>query len=288
MVHRVGRALGIVALALVSAGGVVVARAEHHAGYARRAPAHAALSSASSVHLALGTPVDADPSDDEVMVRPEYALSYNRARNAANWVSWELNASYLGSVLRHRGGFLSDDALPAGWYRVRHEDYTGSLYDRGHVLSSEDRTRTPVANLATFRLTNVLPQRHELNVGPWLRLEEYCHALAAKEGRELYVMAGGIFAAHPPTIGRGVSVPDAFFKIVVVLSPGEAAGDVRESTRVIAVIMPNTAELPQASWAAYRTTVNEVERRTGYDFLTRVPAPIQRVIERRVDRGPSR
>ena len=282
-----GSALGMVALVLVGAGGVTAGTA-HLGGHPHRATACPALPSAPSVHLALGTPVDADPSDDEVMVKPEYALSYNRARNAANWVSWELNASYLGSVRRHRSTFLPDDALPAGWYRVRHGDYSGSPYDRGHILPAEDRTRTPEANRATFRLTNVLPQRHELNVGPWLRLEEYCHALAAKEGRELYIMAGGIFPAHPETIGHGVSVPEAFFKIAVVLSPGEGAADVRESTRVIAVIMPNRAELPDASWASYRTTVNEVERRTGYHFLTRVPEPIRQVIERRVDQGPSR
>ncbi len=51
--------------------------------------------------------------------------------------------------------------------------------------------------------------------------------------------------------------------------------------------MPNTAELPERSWASYRTTVEEIERRTGYDFLTRVPERIQRVIERRVDDGPT-
>ena len=206
-----GSALGMVALVLVGAGGVT-AGAAHVGGHARCATARPTLPSAPSVHLALGTPVDADPSDDEVMVKPEYALSYNRARNATNWVSWELNASYLGSAHRHRGRFLPDETLPSSWYRVRHEDYSGSVYDRGHILPAEDRTRTPEANLATFRLTNVLPQRHELNVGPWLRLEEYCHALAAKEGRELYIVAGGIFGAHPETIGHGVSVPDAFFK----------------------------------------------------------------------------
>ena len=32
-------------------------------------------------------------------------------------------------------------------------------------------------------------------------------------------MAGGIFAASPPTIGKGVAVPDSCFKIVVVLVP---------------------------------------------------------------------
>jgi endonuclease G len=278
----------MMALALAT-GALTVCGAprDHGCADADATAATPALGGAPSVHLALGTPVDADPSDDELMLKPEYALSYNRARNAANWVSWELNASYLGGVRRHRGRFLQDGALPAGWYRVRHEDYSASAYDRGHLVPSEDRSRTAEENLATFRLTNVLPQRHELNVGPWLRLEEYCHTLAVKDGRELFIMAGGLFPAHTETIGHGVSVPGAFFKIVVVLRSGEGAGDVGEATRVIAVIMPNTAA-PRASWASYRTTVEQIERRTGYHFLTRVPESIQRVIERRVDDGPAR
>jgi endonuclease G len=242
---------------------------------------------ASSVHLALGIPVAFVPTGDELIVKEEYAVGYRRSRSATTWVSWELNASWLGNVSRYRGRFLPDETLPAGWYRVVHEDYAGSGYDRGHLVPSQDRTRTPAANRATFVLTNVLPQVHELNEGPWLRLEELCHRLA-EQGRELFLVAGGVYPAHPRTIGGGVSVPAAFFKIIVVLEPGQCAADVRASTRVIAVIMPNTSVLPDARWATYRTTVREVERQTGYDFLTRVPAVIQRVIETRVDDGPTR
>jgi endonuclease G len=277
----------LAATALVLLGASAFATSHGVEGDRQTAGATTPTAITSSIHLALGVPRASDPSDDELMVKPEYALGYSHARSAASWVSWELNASWLGDVRRHRGHFLPDDALPVGWYRVRHEDYSGSGFDRGHLVPSQDRTRTREANLATFLLTNVLPQAHELNAGAWLDLEAYCRRLATREGRELFVMAGGIFAAHPRTLGGGVSVPDAFFKIVVVLDPGQGARDVEMSTRVIAVILPNTARLPERGWAGYRTTVRAIERRTGYDFLPNVPVPIQRVIENRVDDGPT-
>jgi endonuclease G len=236
-----------------------------------------------SPHLEMGTPADADPSDDELMLKPQYALSYNRRRNGPNWVSWRLDAGDLGAVIRRRGRFLADALLPAGFYRVQHDDYRDSGYERGHLVPSHDRTRTAEDNRATFLLTNVLPQRGDLNGGPWERLERRCHDLAAKDDRALYQVAGGVFPERPETIGGGVAVPEAFFKIAVVLRPGQGAADVQPSTRVIAVIMPNLTGVRRTPWATYRTTVRAIERRTGYDFLSRVPAVIQEVIETRED-----
>ena len=89
---------------------------------------------ASSVHLALGLPEHASPEDEYLLVKPQYALSYNRHRNGANWVSWNLDASYFGRTPRHKGKFLVDASLPPGFYRVEDRDYAGSGYDRGHMV----------------------------------------------------------------------------------------------------------------------------------------------------------
>lgn len=242
----------------------------------------------SSIHLALGVPVDGTPSDDALMIKPQYALSYNKEKNVANWVSWNLNASYFGDTPRFKGKFLVDDSLPAGVYRVTHDDYVGSGYDRGHMVRSEERTRTVEDNKATFLLTNILPQKHDLNAGPWLRLEDYCQDIAQKENRELFIVAGGVFSKKKPeTIGKGVAVPDSFFKIVVVLDRGQGARDVSASTRVIAVVMPNTTGIMGEGWGTYRTTVDSVEKKTGYDFLPAVPDDVQAAVEAQEDSGPT-
>jgi endonuclease G len=82
-----------------------------------------------SVHLALGNPSNADTDPNNyLMIKPQYALSYNNSKGIPNWVSWQLNKSWLGSVDR-KNDFRPDTELPASWYQVRPSDYTGGGYD---------------------------------------------------------------------------------------------------------------------------------------------------------------
>jgi DNA/RNA endonuclease G (NUC1) len=43
--------------------------------------------------------------------------------------------------------------------------------------------------------------------------------------------------------------------------------------------MPNDPTAGRRAWTDFVTSVDEVETATGYDFLSRVPEAIQRVIE---------
>jgi DNA/RNA endonuclease G, NUC1 len=56
-----------------------------------------------SVHLKLGNPTFARPSEDThrenyLIEKPQYSLSYNDATKGPNWVSWQLNKSWLGTI----------------------------------------------------------------------------------------------------------------------------------------------------------------------------------------------
>jgi endonuclease G len=57
------------------------------------------------------------------MVKPQYVLSYNKKTHTANWVSWQLNSSWIGAAVS-LDNFRLNDALPAVWYKVRPNDYT--------------------------------------------------------------------------------------------------------------------------------------------------------------------
>jgi endonuclease G len=238
-----------------------------------------------SVHLALGVPRDGDPSDELLVDHGTFVLSYDPRRRLANWVSWRLQAADLGLVPR-RDDFHPDELLPAALFHVRPLDYRGSGFDRGHLCPSGDRTSSAQANRSTFVMTNMQPQVHALNAGPWEGLEAY-ERRRAQEGAQLHIVAGGLFDAAPATIGPDISVPRASYKILVVLRPGQGPAAVTTETDVYAVIMPNVPAVAGTRWPRYLVSVDELERASGYDFLTAVPAPVADVLEARRASPPS-
>lgn len=239
-----------------------------------------------SVHLTLGVPSNAgnnpqSNANDYLLVKPEYVLSYNNQKRIPNWSSWQLNKSWLGTAQR-TNDFRPDSSLPKGWYPVKPSDYNGSGYDRGHMTPSADRSRDKATNSATFLMTNMVPQAPDNNQGVWQKLETYSRDLA-NAGKELYIIAGGY--GEKGTIGRDVkiSVPARTWKVIVVLDkPGDP---ITEKTRVIAVDIPNEQGVRDADWRKFRVSVDALESKTGYNFLTTTSEPIQKAIESRVDQG---
>ena len=221
-------------------------------------PTTSVLPSTSSVHLMFGNPTNATSDltspDNYLMVKPQYALSYNRSKGIPNWVSWQLSSAWLGDAPR-QDDFRPDASLPANWTRVTPSDYTNSGFDRGHMTSSEDRGGTIEDNSATFWMTNILPQAPDNNRGPWVYLENYCRDLV-KLGKELYILSGGINeggvgekGTMTTLAGGKISVPASTWKVILVLdSPG---APVTETTRTIAVIMPNAQGIRTRKWQDY-------------------------------------
>ena len=234
-----------------------------------------------ALHILLGVPRDASDDDDVIIERSQYVLSYNPTTRCANWIAWNQSAWWYGTAPRHRGPFLPDPLLPPQYPPVLHRDYTNSGFDRGHLVRSEERTRTPEDNLTTFYTTNIIPQYHALNAGPWLRLEEYVEHLCKEGSRELFIIAGPIYHdTSRTTIGRGVRVPAECFKIIVILPKGHGADAVTAQTPTIAVRMPNRPDI-SGSWEQFVTTISDIERATGYRFFTALPDSIARTLKAR-------
>lgn len=237
-----------------------------------------------SPHVALGVPRDADPSNDLLLDKGQFVLSYDGARSVTNWVAWRLRASDLGH-LKRSDRFYADELLPSGTRRVQPNDYARSGYDRGHLCPSGDRTASHEANVTTFVMTNIQPQTHDLNAGPWEALESWSRDQVRGGAKELYVVAGGVFGGAQK-LGSGVPVPAKSFKVIVELDPGQGARDVREGTVAVGVLMPNQRGIKERPWTDYVVPISEVEKETGYDFLSKVPVDVQKTLESRAAKGP--
>lgn len=242
-------------------------------------------------HTMFGVPADADPSDDILITRPQYALSYNAARGGPNWVAFDINATTFGASPRC-DCFSPDPQLPGNVTHVVDFNYRNGGYDRGHMTQSEVRTDTYQENATTFYLTNVLPQAAENNQGPWSKLENDLNDMVRLSGKEVWVYAGGVYAPNPGSLKNEgvVQIPDYTWKVAVILNAGQTLADVHsiQDLQVIAVQMPNltTSGGPNSAvgirnvpWQNFQTTVDAIEAEIGYDLLSALPDNIENPVE---------
>ena len=213
-----------------------------------------------------------------------------------NWVSWHLSTEWYGSLAR-LDTFRADPQVPPDWYRVQGFDFSGSGFDRGHMVPNADRdkeTSIPI-NQATFLMTNMVAQAPGNNQGPWADLESELR-LIADQANELYVISGpegaggtGLQGVVTMTIAGGrVTVASNTWKVALVLPKmdGDDISRVTCTTRTIAVVMPNTQGIRTNDWRIYRVSVDTVEALSGNNFFSNVPVQIQNAIEKRADIVP--
>lgn len=234
-----------------------------------------------------GEPADADASDDYLVRRPQYTLSYNRNRGTPNWVSYRLDVTDYGSEDRCNC-FTHDPLLPAAFPHFTTADYTGAGavagygIDRGHMARSFDRTAASGDNATTYYLSNIVPQAADLNQGPWAIMENYLGDLARQgDQKEVYIVDGVAGSIGTVKNEGRITIPAQTWKVALILPHGHGLGDVH-STRdleVVAAIMPNQPGVRNVDWTTYRTTVGAVEQLTGYDLFALLPDNVEHAVE---------
>lgn len=214
-----------------------------------------------------------------LLFKRSFVLSYNNDRGTANWIAWRTTINDLGESLP-RPQFEPDPDLPLTFKKVTPMDYSGSGYDRGHMVPSADRFGDPESNSQTFLMTNVVPQATDLNQFVWEKLERYARGIV-RRGSDVYTIAG--IYGQKGRLKGGVIAPTNCWKIIVVLPPGGSAMTIDEKTRVIAVDIPNENGIKNIFWQKFRVPVREIEQKTGYNFFSDLPQDLQNRLETGAD-----
>jgi len=245
--------------------------------------------------LLFGNPSNAQTSvvmmDNYLLDQKYYTESYNSTHGEPNWVSWHLDASNITNVSDRLNNFAAFNGLPASWYQVQSNSYSGSGFDRGHNCPSADRTSSTDANSATFLMTNMIPQAPQNNQQTWANLENYLREQVVA-GNEVYIIMGSYGTGgtgsngSANTVNNGhVNVPSNIWKVAVILPTGSNdISRVTSTTRVIAVNTPNNNSI-NSDWKQYIVRVRDIENATGYNLLSALPQSIQDVIETKKDAG---
>jgi DNA/RNA endonuclease G (NUC1) len=244
-----------------------------------------------------GDPTPAGSNSNDFLIRrQQYVLSYNQSRGTPNWVSYELDARQMVAGQDRCNCFTADPMLPAS-AQILTSDYTSGGYDRGHMTRSADRTAANVDNAITFYLTNVVPQKGDLNQGVWAQFENML-ADSARAGRAVYVVTGPLYSrSHGLTFVKNegkIAIPDSTWKVALI-GPANGGNPFTHANvtsfndlaglTILAVNMPNVDGVRNDPPSKYFTTVEAIEAATGYDLFSLLSTSFTGAIEFH-DRAP--
>lgn len=214
-------------------------------------------------------------SNEIVLNRMGYTVSFNPETLIPNWVAWELYKEKLVEEVSRYSKFLPDPDLNND-LAITTKEYTHSGWNRGHMCPAADNKWDSKAMKESFYMTNVCPQNENLNKGDWNDLEEACREWAMNES--VYIVCGPILYDEPiyGFIGKEfrIRVPEAFFKVVL-------KGIDSNNPQAIGFIFKN--ESGNHKLYKYVNSIDEVERITGIDFFPSLPDEIESIIEAKYD-----
>lgn len=210
-----------------------------------------------------------------ILANTGYMVGYSDALGNPRWAAYRMTDIDLKDSPPRPDEFAVDLRTVA---RIEPSVYNRSGYDRGHLAPNYAiATRYgKKAQEETFLMSNITPQKHGLNAGLWKALEQKIATNYPGRFGEVWVIAGPIFSSRPDKLQRRVAVPEAFYMIIVDESDGRV--------RAEAFIMPQDPTSTQLD--SYLATIDEIERRTGLDFLSALPDDAENAIEaKKTDRA---
>lgn len=164
-------------------------------------------------------------------------------------------------------------------------DYAGSGFNRGHICASEDRIYDKDVNEQTFLLTNMQPQYSSFNSGVWSNMESKLRTwrdATKKNSGILYVCKGGTYgdvfldgktvSGNLGTFGKNkLPIPRYFFMAVLKKT---AAG-----TYSGMAFWAEHKSDASTNLTPYMISIDELERRTGYDFFCNLSDKLEDTVE---------
>ena len=226
-----------------------------------------------------------------------YSVEWDCTKRSQRWSCYQMTASNrkqnTSRYYSDTNQYPMDPDLPAQYY-FDYDPFRGSGYDHGHICPSADRLYSRDANIQTFYLTNMQPQRHIFNAGIWEVMEQKLRSwmsTGSKAEDTLYVCKGGTIDAVPgvtddpilTTLNNGLVVPKYFFMALLRRS--------KTGYKAMAFWVEHrdddnyTGTFDQwgnrTSYALgdYVINIRELERRTGIDFFCNLPDDIEDDVE---------
>lgn len=220
----------------------------------------------------IGLPNIVDSTFYVVNLKGRYSYLYSNEHRQSKWVAYMLTKSDLeGRRVKRATKFNQDSVvLRNNWNMASNDDYYRSNFDRGHLLPSADRNKSVEENRETFLLTNISPQKANLNRNVWASLENQIRNWA-KIYDTLYIVTGTIIKDETRFIGKNkITIPNSFYKVILSKRDGEL--------NAIGFIIPNDNKTRQ-NFMKYCKNIARIEKLSGVNFYSNLPDSIENILE---------
>jgi|TARA_R110002051_G_scaffold254858_1_gene313854 endonuclease G len=204
------------------------------------------------------------PTADQILPNRNYLIGYSYLFRQPRWAMQVIDGRAKDVSVDREDCFRTDLRIPEE-FRATIADYSGSGYDRGHLVPSADSNSSRLENSETFLISNMAPQHPDLNRKVWRILEDKVRKTALiQKVVEVYAISGPVFDITKPflKIGDDVIVPHEFFKTILV-------EDNRGKFKFYSFLIPNK-EMDNQEVNDFATSVNYIEFRTGLKLWDRL------------------
>jgi len=226
-------------------------------------------------HCFAGIPKSTIPkSVFTLLVNKAYSVGYSEKLKDPVWSSYYVFWTDTPMKGPRPNRFQTDNRTDA---KVTHNDYKQkpSRYDRGHMTPNYVILSRygPAAQLETFLMSNICPQRSPLNQQTWRYLEHEISEEFSRQFANLWVVCGPIFKDGPlHRLNGTAAIPDAFYMILVGMHEDSA------TPHMLAVVMDQNVSGIQPL-RKFLQTVRTVEKKTGLDFFSELPDQLENTLE---------
>ncbi len=187
--------------------------------------------------------------------REAYLVAYDATAKIPVYVAYTLKPQNALGCFPRTNAFVADQSVPNG---ARLDDYAGTGYDKGHAVPDGDLSYSQIVEYESFLMTNMYPQHGSLNRGIWKLLETSVRGWAVQLNQPFTIYVGAIYGPSDPTIGKGVVVPNGFYKIVINNNTGAVAGWAFPHVKPYGNLGNNLTK--------FRISITEIQQRAGVQF----------------------
>ncbi len=209
-----------------------------------------------------------------------YTVMLDGNKKAPVWTAHAMHSStWADNKVNRNESWGYDPAFDDDW-----QQSGVSGYSKGHLVASNYRQTTVLQNKQTFYYSNQAPQwQTHFNDAIWNNLENKVKA-AAPTGRDtLYVVTGVLYEGTPKYVS-GIQIPSHFYKCVMMCT-FNTSGTITAASGCAYVFdneyidETDPDDEDSNKNPTYRTTIDSIEQRAGFNFFPLVPESLQTAAE---------